>query len=133
MFNLIKNKSSMKNLNEVKVEISNERKEWLLVLFGSRWSLEVDRRMMSEGDILDMYNDWCKEMREDDCEYLIEEFGICNRFEDGMYSVCMSDDESRLYIEVDKYEDLVKEIEDGDDNKVYEIVSKLEDKYEVFI
>ena len=45
----------------------------------------------------------------------------------------MSDDESRLYIEVDKFEDLVKEIEDGDDDKVYEIVSKLEDKYELFI
>ena len=123
----------MKNVNEVFVEVSNERKEWLLVLFGSRWSLEVDKRMMSEGDILDMYNDFCKEMRDEDMEYIIDEFGICNKFEDGMYSVCMSDDESRLYIEVDKYEDLVKEIEDGDDNKVYEIVSKLEDKYEVFI
>ena len=115
------------------LEISNEKKEWLLVLFGSRWSLEVDRRMMSEGDILDMYNDFCKEMRDEDMEYIIDELGICNKFEDGMYSVCMSDDESRLYIEVDKFEDLVKEIEDGDDNKVYEIVSKLEDKYELFI
>ena len=66
-------------------------------------------------------------------EDIIEEFGICNKFEDGMYSICMSDDESRLYIEVDKFEDLVKEIEDGDDNKVYELVSKLEDKYELFI
>ena len=113
--------------------ISEVKKEWLLVLFGSRWSLEVDRKMMSELDILDMYNDFCKEMRDEDMEYIIEEFGICNRFEDGMWSVCMSDDESRLYIEVDKYEDLVKEIEDGDDNKVYELVDKLEEKYELFV
>ena len=123
----------MKNVNEVFVEVSNERKEWLLVLFGSRWSLEVDKRMMSESDILDMYNDFCKEMRDKDMEYMIEEFGICNKFEDGMYSVCMSDDESRLYIEVSKFKELVKEIEDGDDNKVYELVGKLEDKYEMFI
>lgn len=113
--------------------IGEVKKEWLLVLFGSRWSLEVDRRMMSELDILDMYNDFCKEMRDEDMEYIIEEFGICNRFVDGMWSICMSDDESRLYIEVDKYEDLVKEIEDGDDNRVYELVSELEDKYELFI
>ena len=113
--------------------ISEVKKEWLLVLFGSRWSLEVDRKMMSELDILDMYNDFCKEMRDEDMEYVIEEFGICNRFVDGMWSVCMSDDESRLYIEVDKYEDLVKEIEDGDDKKVYELVDKLEEKYELFV
>ncbi len=113
--------------------IGEVKKEWLLVLFGSRWSLEVDRRMMSELDILDMYNDFCKEMRDEDMEYMIEEFGICNRFVDGMWSICMSDDESRLYIEVDKYEDLVKEIEDGDDNKVYELVSKIEEKYDLFV
>ena len=29
--------------------------------------------------------------------------------------------------------ELVKELEDGDDNKVYELVGKLEDKYELFI
>lgn len=113
--------------------IGEVKKDWLLVLFGSRWSLEVDRKYMSELDILDMYNDFCKEMRDEDMEYVIEEFGICNRFEDGMWSVCMSDDESRLYIEVDKYEELVKKIEDGDDNEVYEIVDKLEEKYELFV
>ena len=122
----------MKNLKNDLV-IGEVKKDWLLVLFGSRWSLEVDRKYMSELDILDMYNDFCKEMRDKDMEYMIEEFGICNRFVDGMWSVCMSDDESRLYIEVDKFEELVKKIEDGDDNEVYEIVSKLEDKYEMFI
>jgi hypothetical protein len=45
----------------------------------------------------------------------------------------MSDDESRLYIDVEKNKELVKELEDGDDNKVYELVGKLEDKYEMFI
>ena len=113
--------------------IDEVKKDWLLVLFGSRWSLEVDRKYMSESSILDMYNDFCKEMRDEDMEYMIEEFGICNKFEDGMYSVCMSDDESRLYIEVDKYEELVKKIEDGDDNKVYELVSDIEEKYELFV
>ena len=129
MFNNLKSMKMKKDL----LEISNEKKDWLLVLFGSRWSLEVDRKYISEGDILDMYNDFCKEMRDEDMEDMIEEFGICNKFEDGMYSICMSDDESRLYIEVDKFKDLVKEIEEGDDNKVYELVSKLEDKYELFI
>ena len=122
----------MKNL-KIDLVISEVKKEWLLVLFGSRWSLEVERKMMSELDILDMYNDFCKEMRDEDMEYVIEEFGICNRFVDGMWSVCMSDDESRLYIEVDKYEELVKEIEEGDDKKVYELVDKLEEKYELFV
>jgi len=131
MFNY-KNKSCMENLKNDLV-IGEVKKDWLLVLFGSRWSLEVDRKYMSELDILDMYNDFCKEMRDEDMEYMIEEFGICNRFVDGMWSICMSDDESRLYIEVDKFEELVKKIEDGDDNEVYEIVSKLEDKYELFI
>ena len=113
--------------------IGEVKKDWLLVLFGSRWSLEVDRKYMSELDILDMYNDFCKEMRDEDMEYMIEEFGVCNRFVDGMWSICMSDDESRLYIEVDKYEELVKKIEDGDDNKVYELVSDIEEKYELFV
>lgn len=113
--------------------IDEVKKDWLLVLFGSRWSLEVDRKYMSELDILDMYNDFCKEMRDEDMEYMIEEFGVCNRFVDGMWSICMSDDESRLYIEVDKYEELVKKIEDGDDNKVYELVSDIEEKYELFV
>ena len=113
--------------------IGEVKKDWLLVLFGSRWSLEVDRKYMSELDILDMYNDFCKEMRDEDMEYMIEEFGICNRFVDGMWSICMSDDESRLYIEVDKFEELVKKIEKGDDNKVYEIVSDIEEKYELFV
>ena len=113
--------------------IGEVKKDWLLVLFGSRWSLEVDRKYMSELDILDMYNDFCKEMRDEDMEYMIEEFGICNRFVDGMWSICMSDDESRLYIEVDKYKDLVKGIEDGDDNKVYELVSDIEEKYKLFV
>ena len=113
--------------------IGEVKKDWLLVLFGSRWSLEVDRKYMSELDILDMYNDFCKEMRDEDMEYMIEEFGICNRFVDGMWSICMSDDESRLYIEVDKFEELVKKIEKGDDNKVYELVSDIEEKYKLFV
>ena len=122
----------MENLKNDLV-IGEVKKDWLLVLFGSRWSLEVDRKYMSELDILDMYNDFCKEMRDEDMEYMIEEFGICNRFVDGMWSICMSDDESRLYIEVDKFEELVKKIEDGDDNEVYEIVSDIEEKYKLFV
>ena len=121
----------MKFKNDL-VEISSEKKEWLLVLFGSRWSLEVDRKYISESDILVMYDDFCRECREEDMEYFIEEFGVCNRFEDGMWSVSMSDDESRLYIEVDKFKDLVEELESCDDERVYEIVVELEKKYEVY-
>lgn len=122
----------MRNLKNDLV-VSEVKKDYLVVDFGSRWEVEVDERYMSELDILDLYNDWCEEMREDGFEYIIEEFGICNRFVDGMWSMCMSDDSSRLYIEKDKYEDLCNKIEKSDDSELYEIVSELEEKYDVLI
>lgn len=114
--------------------ISDVKKDWLVINFGSRWSLDVYRKNMSEVDILDVYNDWCKEVREDDCEYLIDEFGICNRFVDGMYSVCMSDDSSYWYIEVDKFSKLVKLFENRVSDKiVYDKLNEFEEKYNVLI
>lgn len=114
--------------------ISDVKKDWLVINFGSRWSLDVYRKNMSEVDILDVYNDWCKEVREDDCEYLIDEFGICNRFVDGMYSVCMSDDSSYWYIEVDKFSKLVKLFENRVSDKiVYDKLNEFEERYDVLI
>lgn len=114
--------------------ISDVKKDWLVINFGSRWSLDVYRKNMSEVDILDVYNDWCKEVREDDCEYLIDEFGICNRFVDGMYSVCMSDDSSYWYIEVDKFSKLVKLFENRVSDKiVYDKLNEFEERYNVLI
>ena len=120
--------------NNLLEEISDVKKEWLVVNFGSRWSLDVYRKNMSELDILDEYNDWCKEVREDDCEYLIEEFGICNKFVSGMWSLCMSDDSTYWYIEVDKYKRLVSMFENRvDDNIVYDKLNEFEERYEVII
>ena len=124
----------MKNLKNDLLEISNEKKDWLLVLFGSRWSLEVDRKYMSESSILDMYNDFCKEMRDEDMEYFIEEFGICNKFVDGMWSVCMSDDSSYWYIDRSKFSELCSMFENRvDDNIVYDKLNEFEEKYSVII
>ena len=122
----------MKDLKNELV-ISEVKKDFVVVNFGSRWSLDVYERFMSEVDILDLYNDWCKECRKDDLEYLIEEFGICNRFVDGMWSICMSDDSSYLYIEKDKFEDICNELEDCEDKRVYEIVGEIEEKYDLFV
>ena len=54
--------------------------------------------------------------------------GVC-----AYYFVCMSDDESKLWIERSKFEDICNELDDCDDNRVYEIVSEIEDKYELFV
>jgi len=116
------------------LEISEVEKDYLVVDFGSRWEVEVYNEYgISELYILDRYYKWCKEMRDEDMEYIIDEFGICNRFVDGMWSLCMSDDSRYLYIEKDKYEDLCIELEKSDDSEIYEIVSELEEKYNVVI
>ena len=109
------------------------KKDFVLVVFGSRWSLEVDSRFVSDRDIVNEYVEFCDEMREEDMKYIIDEFGIMNNFVDGMWSVCMSDDESKLWIERSKFEDICNELDDCDDNRVYEIVSEIEDKYELFV
>ena len=123
----------MKNLKNDLV-IDEVKKDWLVVNFGSRWSLDVYSKFMNELDILDMYNDFCKEMRDEDMEYFIEEFGICNKFVDGMWSVCMSDDSSYWYIDRSKFSELCNMFENRvDDNIVYDKLNEFEEKYSVII
>lgn len=109
------------------------KKDFVLVVFGSRWSLEVDSRFVSDRDIVNEYVEFCDEMRSDDMEYIIDEFGIMNKFVDGMFSICMSDDESKLWIERSKFESICKELDDCSDDRVYKIVEEIEDKYELFV
>ena len=128
----------MKLFKKDLVKFDDVKKDFVLVVFGSRWSLEVDSKFVSERDIVDEYVEFCDEMREEDMEYIIDEFGIMNNFVDGMWSVCMSDDESKLWIERSKFEDICEELEGSDDDRcsderVYEIVSEIEEKYELFV
>lgn len=115
------------------VKFDDVKKDFVLVVFGSRWSLEVDSRFVSERDIVNEYVEFCDEMRDEDMEYIIDEFGIMNNFVDGMWSVCMSDDESRLWIERSKFEDICSELDSCEDKRVYEIVEEIEEKYELFV
>tara|TARA_B100000212_G_C27018357_1_gene382072 strand:- start:43 stop:414 length:372 start_codon:yes stop_codon:yes gene_type:complete len=123
----------MKLVKKDLVKYDDVKKDFVLVVFGSRWSLEVDSRFVSDRDIVNEYVEFCDEMIKDDMEYFIDEFGIMNNFVDGMWSICMSDDESRLWIERSKFEDICNELDDCDDNRVYEIVRSIEDKYELFV
>ena len=47
-------------------------KNYLLVYFGSRWEVEVDRRYISRKDILDRYEDFKKDCIDNDYEYIID-------------------------------------------------------------
>ena len=59
-------------------------KDYLLVRFGSRWEVEVDRRYISRKDILDRYEDFKKDCIDNDYEYIIDEFGMCEEVGDGI-------------------------------------------------
>ena len=106
-------------------------KNYLLVYFGSRWEVEVDRRYISRKDILDRYEDFKKDCIDNDYEYIIDEFGMCKEVGDGIILLRMSDDSSEMWIEIDKNKELVDRIENGEDEVCYDVVEELELKYEV--
>ena len=69
--------------------------------FSSRWEEFVDEEVYFSDDSFDgFWNDWKKECIEDDCEYLIDEFG---RYEinkvRNIVVMCMSDDSEEWYVE----------------------------------
>ena len=105
-------------------------KNYLLVYFGSRWEVEVDRNYISRKDILKRYEDFKKECIEDDMEYFIDEFGMCEEVGDGIILLRMSDDSSEMWIEIDKNKELVDRCESSDE-ECYKIVEELEEKYSV--
>lgn len=105
-------------------------KNYLLVYFGSRWEVEVDRRYISRKDILDRYENFKKDCIDNDYEYIIDEFGMCKEVGDGIILLRMSDDSSEMWIEIDKNKELVDRCESSDD-ECYKIIEEIEEKYSV--
>jgi len=107
-------------------------KNYLFVYFGSRWEVEDDRRYISKKDILDRYEDFKKDCIDNDYEYIIDEFSMCEEVGDGIILLRMSDDSSEMWIEIDKNKELVDRIENRVDDVVcYDVIEELEEKYEV--
>ena len=76
-------------------------KKYCKLEFGSRWEEYIDEEVYFSDDSFDgFWNDWKKECIEDDCEYLIDEFG---RYEinkvRNIVVMCMSDDSEEWYVE----------------------------------
>ena len=86
--------------------------------FSSRWEEFVDEEVYFSDDSFDgFWNDWKKECIEDDCEYLIDEFG---RYEinkvRNIIVMCMSDDSEEWYVEYnDGNKKLIEEMLKGYD------------------
>jgi len=100
-------------LDKVEKEVKGKFKEgdyksdnrWYCKLrFGSRWLEDIDDILCSEEEEFDVWwEDWKKECYEDDCEYLIDEFGRyeINRVRN-IVVMNMSDDSEEWYVEYNK-------------------------------
>ena len=82
-------------------DYKSENRYYCKLRFGSRWLEDIDDILCSEKDEFDVWwEDWKKECIEDDCEYLIDEFG---RYEinkvRNIVVMCMSDDSEEWYVE----------------------------------
>lgn len=76
-------------------------KKYCKLEFGSRWLEDIDEEVYFSDDSFDgFWNDWKKEMIEEDCEYMIDEFG---RYEinkvRNIVVMCLSDDSEEWYVE----------------------------------
>tara|TARA_B100000424_G_scaffold265802_1_gene256010 strand:- start:819 stop:1193 length:375 start_codon:yes stop_codon:yes gene_type:complete len=76
-------------------------KKYCKLEFGSRWLEDIDEEVFFSDDSFDgFWNDWKKEMIEEDCEYMIDEFG---RYEinkvRNIVVMCLSDDSEEWYVE----------------------------------
>ena len=93
-------------------------KKYCKLEFGSRWEEYIDEEVYFSDDSFDgFWNDWKKECIEDDCEYLIDEFG---RYEinkvRNIVVMCMSDDSEEWYVEYnDGNKKLIEEMLKGYD------------------
>jgi len=112
-------------LDKVEKEVKGKFKEgdyksdnrWYCKLrFGSRWLEDIDDILCSEEEEFDVWwEDWKKECYEDDCEYLIDEFGRyeINRVRN-IVVMNMSDDSEEWYVEYNKgNEKLIECIKEG--------------------
>lgn len=90
---------------EFKKEDYKSDNRWYCKLrFGSRWLEDIDDILCSEEEEFDVWwEDWKKECYEDDCEYLIDEFGRyeINRVRN-IVVMNMSDDSEEWYVEYNK-------------------------------
>ena len=84
--------------------------------FGSRWLEDIDDVCCSEEEEFDVWwEDWKKECYEEDCEYLIDEFGRyeINRVRN-IIVMNMSDDSEEWYVEYNEgNEKLIECIKEG--------------------
>ena len=76
-------------------------KKYCKLEFGSRWLEDIDEEVYFSDDSFDgFWDDWKKEMIEEDCEYMIHEFG---RYEinkvRNIVVMCLSDDSEEWYVE----------------------------------
>lgn len=76
-------------------------KKYCKLEFGSRWLEDIDEEVFFSDDSFDgFWDDWKKEMIEEDCEYMIDEFG---RYEinkvRNIVVMCLSDDSEEWYVE----------------------------------
>ena len=112
-------------LDKVEKEVKGKFKEgdyksdnrWYCKLrFGSRWLEDIDDILCSEEEEFDVWwEDWKKECYEDDCEYLIDEFGRyeINRVRN-IIVMNMSDDSEEWYVEYNEgNEKLIECIKEG--------------------
>ena len=85
-----------------KVEDYKSENRWYCKIeFGSRWLEYIDDILCSEEEEFDVWwENWKKECIEDDCEYLIDEFGRyeINRVRN-IIVMNMSDDSEEWYVE----------------------------------
>ena len=82
-------------------DYKSENRYYCKLRFGSRWLEDIDDILCSEKDEFDVWwEDWKKECYEDDCEYLIDEFGRyeINRVRN-IVVMNMSDDSEEWYVE----------------------------------
>ena len=112
-------------LDKVEKEVKGKFKEgdyksdnryYCKLRFGSRWLEDIDDVCCSEEEEFDVWwEDWKKECYEDDCEYLIDEFGRyeINRVRN-IIVMNMSDDSEEWYVEYNKgNEKLIECIKEG--------------------
>ena len=76
-------------------------KKYCKLEFGSRWLEDIDEEVFFSDDSFDgFWDDWKKEMIEEDCEYMSDEFG---RYEinkvRNIVVMCLSDDSEEWYVE----------------------------------
>ena len=117
----------MRNLkNDLKSK--SEKREFIWIEFGSRWSCDWDLRELSIDDIEKKYKDVVDDMIEEDCKDIVDEFFELKKDEDrNIFSLIMSDDSEELYIEVNEKNNDLLELFNKED--MYEIGERVDELF----